>query len=195
MTPRDPIVFAAVLAAGRSSRFGTTKQLASLHGVPLVRRAAAAAARVCGGRVVTVLGHDCDSVLAALTGYRGFVVVNDDYRRGIGASIACAARACRPGADAMLLVFADQPLVTAEHLQALITNWSGADDEIVAAAYRDIHGPPVLFPRGAFDKLGRLDGDTGARALLRDPAFRVKSVPCEEAAVDVNTPDDLAALA
>jgi len=143
MLAKKPTIFAAVLAAGRSSRFGATKQAAELDGVPLIVRATATAADVCGNRVVTVVGHDWQTLLGLLQSYSGFVVVNEDYAQGLGTSIASAARACRPHADALLVLLADQPLITADHLNGLIDTWSGADDEIVASSFAGTEGPPV----------------------------------------------------
>jgi len=187
-------VFAVVLAAGGSSRFGATKQTVTLKDIPLVRRAIDTATRACDGRVITVIGHDWSSVLGAMNTNSGFVVVNEDYRQGLGTSIAAAARACRPGADALLLLLADQALVTAEHLFDLLDNWSGSDKEIVATAYDDTQGPPILFPCATFDDLCQLSGDTGARALFQDDRFRLKTVRFEPAAIDIDTPADLARI-
>lgn len=195
MPDQQRAIFAAVLAAGTASRFGSTKLAVALDGIALIQRAVNAASDVCGDRFVTVLGHEPTAVLKAMDSRSGFVVVNDDHAEGMGGSIAVAARAAEKSAAAMLLILADQPLVTSQHLNALIDEWSGADDEIVATAFAGTEGPPTLFPRGAFDALCRLGGDVGARALLRDGRFRVKTVRFEAAAVDIDTPADLDALA
>lgn len=187
-------VFAVILAAGTSSRYGSTKQIASIDGVPLVQRAAGMAKQVCGDRVLTVVGHDATNVLQGLHVNSGFIVVNDAYQSGLGSSIAAAACACPPQADALLLLLADQALVTENHLKTLLRHWSGATDEIVATAYGDTEGPPVILPRATFEELRGLSGDTGARKLFRDPRFRFQSVPFEDAAVDIDTPADLDAL-
>ena len=188
-------IFAVVLAAGSASRFGSTKQAAALGGIALVRRSVLAASKACGNRVLTVIGHDPVTVYSAMDSRSGFVIVNDDHAAGIGGSIAVAARALPRSAVAMLLVLADQPLVTATHLRALINAWSGAGDEIVATEFAATLGPPVLFPRAAFTDLASQSGDRGARALLRDRRFRLKSVRFEAAAADVDTPADLDAIA
>lgn len=195
MPDLEPTVFAAVLAAGSASRFGSTKQAFLLHGIPLVRRAINTAVRVCDNRVLAVIGHDAATVLAAIDSEPCFVAVNEDYGEGLGSSIAAAARVCRGHADALLLLLADQPLITPRHLRTLINTWSGADNEIVASSYSATEGPPVLFPRGAFEALESLGGDRGARALFDDSRFALRSVPCEPAATDIDTPADLAALA
>ncbi len=194
MPVQEPTFFAVVLAAGGSSRFGSTKQAVQLNGIPLVRRAIDTAVRVCDNRVLTVIGHDADTVIAAIDTEPCFIVVNEDHGEGLGTSIAAAARACRGHADALLLLLADQPLITPQHLRALIDTWSGANNEIVASSYSGTEGPPVLFPSGAFEALESLTGDRGARALFHDGRFTLGTVPFEPAATDIDTPADLAAL-
>lgn len=186
-------VFAIVLAAGTAKRFGRTKQLEILDGDTLVGRAASIAREVCGIRTVLVVGHDGGPVMDA-AGDLGYLVVNDNYADGIGGSIAAGVRGVAHVADAVLLTLADQPLITAAHLKSLIDAWSGDADEIVATAFADTVGPPVLFPPNAFAALSEISGDVGARSLLADEAFNVKTLHFADAAVDVDTPEDLTRL-
>lgn len=184
-------MFAIVLAAGSASRFGSTKQLAELDGVTLVRRATETATAVCGDNTVLVLGHDWRAVAAASSPMRGYLVVNTDYADGLGTSLAKAVQALHHVAQAIIVLLADQALISAQHVQTLHESWSGASDEIVATAYADTAGAPVLFPRDCFAELAALQGDSGGRHLLTDQRFRVRTVVYEPAAVDVDTPDDL----
>ena len=186
-------IFALVLAAGRGERFGATKQLVEIDGQTLVARAARLARRVCGDRSVLVAGHDWQAVVDAAGDACQFLVVNETHERGLGTSIA-AVSAVGHAADAILLLLADQPLVTGEHLEALCACWSGNPREIVASNYAGTRGPPVILPRDTFDDLVRLDGDRGANRLLEDRRFVVETVPFEPAAVDVDTPADLESL-
>jgi molybdenum cofactor cytidylyltransferase len=190
-TTENKAVFAATLAAGESRRFGRSKQLETFEGKPLVRRAAELARAVCGNRNVLVAGFEAAAVIEAAGDASRYLVVNDRYEEGLGGSIALVATTLSHVADAVLLLFADQPLITAHHLQQLIDTWSGADDEIVATAFSGTVGPPVLFPRGAFGALARLTGDKGAKSVLEDSRFDVKTIPFENAAVDIDTPADL----
>lgn len=187
----DHLVFGVVLAAGRGARFGATKQLAEIGGQPLVRRACELARQVCGDNTVLVTGHDSLEVLRAAGDKVGFVVVNDRHEEGIGTSIAMAARSLAHTARGMLLLLADQPLITRAHLCALLDGWSGGDNDIAVTSYADTMGPPVLFPRGAFADLMALCGRRGASHVLRDRRFAVKPVRFEDASVDIDTPDDL----
>ncbi|MGA8205186.1 MAG: nucleotidyltransferase family protein [Woeseiaceae bacterium] len=192
--PRAARIFALVLAAGAAQRYGATKQTIEIDGVPLVRLAVSAATGVCGERTILVTGHDWRAVSGACTPLAGFLLRNDDFAAGLGASIALGVRCVRHAADAVLVVLADQPRVTGAHLHDLIHAWSGADDEIVATAFAGTAGPPVLFPRAAFDRLASLTGDVGARQLLADPRYTVRTVSFEPAALDVDTPADLERL-
>ena len=62
-TKRGRTVFAAVLAAGGSRRYGRSKQLADFEGKPLVRRAAELAREVCDPEIILMGGADVAEVL------------------------------------------------------------------------------------------------------------------------------------
>jgi molybdenum cofactor cytidylyltransferase len=156
-----------------------------------VRRAAELAREVCGNNTILVTGHNSTAVAEAAGDVLRFHVVNDRHAEGMGSSIATAVRAVSHVADGILLMLADQPLITVSHLQALRDNWGGATDEIIATSFSNTMGPPVLFPRGAFDDLAALSGDKGARAILSDSRFTVRTIQFEDAAVDIDTPADL----
>jgi len=182
---------ACVLAAGTSTRFGGTKLVQHLRGKPLVQYALLAAQGACEGCVTLVVGHDAEAVVAAAAGLSDKVVVNSEHQLGIGTSIAAGTRACRDGADAILIVLADQPLVTTAHLNELKDSWSGADDEIVTSSFEGVVSPQILFPKNAFDALCELSGDTGAKKILSSDAFHVRSIDFPPAGLDVDTPQDL----
>lgn len=187
-------VFAVVLAAGGSSRFGSTKQLETIDGVSLVAHAAKLARSVCGDNTILVTGHDSAIVAESAGDAARFVIVNDHHAEGMSSSIVAATNALAHTAAGILLILADQPLITARHLQAILDNWSGNEAEIIATAFADTAGPPVLFPSGTFPALTRLTGDQGARSVLKDKRFTLKTTQFEDAAVDIDTPRDLADL-
>ena len=180
-----------MLAAGSASRFGSTKQLAEVDGAALVQRAVDAASGSGAAATVVVTGHDWRAVMRRLKPFAGFIVHNENFADGMGSSLSLAVRATRHVADAVIVTLADQPLVTASHLDALIDAWSGAGDMIVATAYDDTHGPPVLFAGACFDDLAALQGDAGARRLLRDRRFKRNEVFFADAAIDIDEPGDL----
>lgn len=190
----EQVQFAIVLAAGQSSRFGSTKQLAKLDGETLVHRALRLAEEVCGDQTVLVIGSNWKTVLAACGPLRGYFVHNDKYGSGMASSIACGVRSVLHSADAVLLMMADQPLITAQHLNSLLSEWQKAPDDIIVSRYSGIEGPPVVFPANCFDSLMKLEGDQGARSLLSGNRYSVKGLAFDAAAIDIDTPEDLAKL-
>lgn len=186
-------ICACVLAAGKSSRFGASKLVQPFRGLPLVQHALKAAQGACRGQVHLVVGHQQSSVVEASSGCFDTIIVNSHFENGIGSSISAAASACQKF-DAVLILLADQPLISTEHLSNLMASWSGADDEIVASAFGEVTGPPILFPRTAFADLIELTGDTGAKSLLDSAKFSVRSIDFPPAAMDVDTPEDLRRL-
>ncbi len=183
-----------MLAAGAASRFGSNKQLAELDGIALVRRATEIAKESCGSRSVLVAGHDWHAVYRACDPRPGFLIVNDQHESGIGSSISLAVRSIRHVARAIVILLADQPLITSAHIAELIEDWSGDDKGIVATAYAGTLGAPALFTMDCFDDLAAMTADNGAQALFDDRRFLVKSVQFEDAAVDIDTKEDLSSL-
>lgn len=187
-------VFAVVLAAGGGSRFGGDKLLQTWRGQPLAARAMRAAEAVCGARSVLVAGSNWQAVFDACAPLAGFLVRNPGWRSGIGGSIALGAGAVRHAAEAVVIMLADQPLVTAEHIAALIARWQRTPEAIVATTFAGVLGPPALFPAACIGQLAGLSGDRGARAVIGRAGARVESVRFEPAAVDVDRPEDLRRL-
>jgi molybdenum cofactor cytidylyltransferase len=184
-----------MLAAGRSERFGTAKLLAEYRGKPLLHHALSAAQGTCPGNICLVVGHNSEEIETAATGLADRVIINEAYATGIGSSIACGVRACREHADAILIMLADQPLVSCAHLDQLVDRWTGSPDEIIASRFSGTSGPPVLFASALFDQLEDLHGDVGAREILRKSSSILRTVEFGAAAVDIDTPADLEALA
>ena len=187
-------IFAIVLAAGSSTRFGRTKQLEKFEGAPLAANAMRKAESVCGVRSVLVTGKDWKEVASACEPLAGFFVINNDYEQGLASSIACGVRAVAESADAILLMLADLPLVSAEHLGNLVDAWKNSPHSIIASAFEDTLGPPIVFPKADFDELLKLEGDRGARPVIEANRNRVLALPCEEAAFDIDRPEDLAGI-
>jgi molybdenum cofactor cytidylyltransferase len=190
----EDAAYAIVLAAGSASRYGSTKQLAKIDGSSLVARTIAAANDALGGRTVVVLGHDAAAIADEIQEMAGFVVVNERFEDGLGTSIARAIKAVRHVASAAVVMLADQPGITASHISGLVEAWGGRASAIVATEFGETQGPPALFAADCFDDLETLRGDAGGKHLFADERFDVTSIVFEPAALDIDTPDDLASF-
>lgn len=187
-------LFALVLAAGQSQRFGTPKQLATIGEQTLVEHAVREAEAVCGEHTMLVVGNAVEAVHRAAAPLAGFLVCNDRYRDGIASSICTAVAAVQGIAAGVLLVLADQPLVGRDHLTRLKQRWCREPRRVIASRYSGTLGVPAIIPAELFDDLLALRGDQGARALISAQGEHVIAIDCAAAAVDIDQPSDLADL-
>jgi molybdenum cofactor cytidylyltransferase len=84
--------------------------------------------------------------------------------------------------------------VTADDLKRLVGAWKGQESMIAASVYDQRVGVPAIFPRLCFSELAELRGDQGARKVLERNNYRLVRVPMSNASIDLDTPEDLAAL-
>ncbi|MDY8110411.1 molybdopterin-binding/glycosyltransferase family 2 protein [Fulvimarina sp. 2208YS6-2-32] len=191
---RPVAVDIVVLAAGRSRRMGegNNKLLSDIRpGVPLVRHAVTAALSASrASKVHVVLGHRRDDVEAALAGLAFEPVVNAGYAEGLSSSLKAGFEAAG-AADGILVLLADQPLVTGDDLDQLIAAFERDEGRsIVAACDGDKRRNPVIIPARFAEEIARLDGDTGAAPLLARLSAQIRMVDLgERASFDTDTPD------
>ena len=185
-----------LLAAGGSKRLGRPKQLVEFEGETLVRRAAGALIGAGCSSIVVVLGSEIEGSVKALDELGVDIVFNDAWESGMGSSIACGVRSIMSAArhvDAVLISLCDQPLVTAEKLRPFIETFSHLKAGIVAAEYDGVAGVPALFSASYFPQLASLNGEKGAREVIRNSPDAV-SIALPEAAIDIDREQDLKIL-
>lgn len=181
-----------VLAAGGSARFGTPKQLLTIHGENLVQRSARIAAEAGLNPVIVVLGAYASTIEIFLSGFdRVITVTNEDWQTGQASSLRMGVkRAAEMDSDAALIILADQPLVDESSIERIVAAFN-SEHRVVASQYAGVLGAPALLGKEFFADLLELDGDRGAGAWLRANPDTVTAVKVDEAAIDIDTPDDL----
>lgn len=186
------MIAAAVLAAGASRRLGRPKQLVLFRGVPLVQRALEAARGSGAIALGVVLGAEAEAVGSVLPPDVDRVP-NDAWREGLASSVRAAVGWARSrSADALALLLADQPLVGPAHVRRLVEAWHSTR-RTAASSHEGTLGAPAVFDASFFDALAALRGDAGVARMLR-AGGSVIGVPCPEAALDVDVPDDVVRL-
>jgi molybdenum cofactor cytidylyltransferase len=193
--PDAPHVAVLILAAGTSSRMGVTnKLLAEVDGIPMVLRALNAAQASRAASVTVVLGHEGAVVEALLASRPARVAHNPDFAQGLSTSLRCGIASLPEDAQAVLVLLADMPRISAAHIDRLIEAWDPARPAIIVPQHQNRRGNPVLWPRALFAEMQAVRGDRGARELLAQHADQVQWVDIDDEAIfiDVDTPDDLA---
>jgi molybdenum cofactor cytidylyltransferase len=119
-------------------------------------------------------------------------VIFDKADEGMGASLACAARAAGR-ADAYLVALADMPFIRRTSIAA-VREALEKGARLAAPYFRGRRGHPVGMAGMFFESLLDLHGDEGAKRLLRENERQLVKVPVGDPGVirDIDTPGDLA---
>jgi nicotine blue oxidoreductase len=158
------MIYAVVLAAGASTRYGDSPPKQTVF-LPLVL--AALRETTLDGFVVVSGAHelDVDSVRCP------------DWEHGAGASLRCGLAALPDETEAVVVVLADGPDLDPRAVDRVVESWRADGGDVVAASYGGQRLHPVVLARAAWADVP----DEGARAL---PA---RLVPCD----DLRPPGDV----
>ena len=173
-----------ILAAGEGRRFGSPKQLAPLHGRPLLEHALVAMAGASSiGPVVVVLGAHAQRILDVVALHGAQAVVAADWAEGQAASLRAGVAALASRVEAIAITLGDQPAMTAAAIDAVAAARDG-ESAAVRATWAGRPGHPVLLERALFASVGGLRGDEGARGLLEHALVRL--VACDGLGTDAD---------
>ena len=196
LPPRgDARVGVLLLAAGSSTRMGENKMLMEIDGDTVLRRAAKTAVAAGLDPVVVVTGHEREHAETQIDGLGCTTAFNADHEAGIHTSVRTGIDALPDGVDAVVIMLADMPLVSADMLRDLITAYRDSDAPLVISRYGgEIPAPPMLYERTLFGELRVMQRRCGREVVRRhrDEA-RALEWPLE-ALADIDTPDDFASI-
>lgn len=185
-----------LLAAGRGSRFdpagARNKLLQALpNGGDVVAAASARALLAAVPRVVAVVRPQ-DAATASLLRVAGCeVVVCADAGRGMAASLVCGVQHAQE-ADGWLIALADMPFVHPATMAALAREVGrGGPSSIAAPLHEGQRGNPVAFGRAHLPALLALQGDQGARGILKNNPVIEVAVDDPGILQDIDTPSDI----
>ena len=188
-------VTAVILAAGGSSRYGRCKQLVEINNSSLVRLAVDKhLALFPNDRISVVVGANSEAVAQTVSDLPVKVVLNDHWQQGLASSLKAGLNNVEPDCRAVMITLCDQALVTEDHLRLLLDLWLTCPSEITASAYAGTIGTPVIIPAEFYPQVLALEGDAGAKSILKSNAGRVRTLPIPEAEFDIDLPADLEKL-
>ncbi len=184
-TPLHTGTLAVLLAAGGGTRFtgSSHKLLATVAGRPVWRWSLDAAIESGIGSVAVVTG--C-AELPLPDGVES--LHNPRWSDGLAGSLQIAVRHAREvGVGSVVVGLGDQPCIGADAWRRV----ANAAADLAVATYDGARGNPVRIAAAMWRSLP-VDGDEGARGLLRARPDLVAEVPCFGSPVDVDTAEDLA---
>jgi molybdenum cofactor cytidylyltransferase len=166
-----------ILAGGSSTRFGRPKQLLKLKGKYLLEYVLTAALDSELNHVVLVLGHDHQNILQALGACtlheRLQVVINHRYLEGQSRSLQAGLLKIRQTFPSVMFLLGDQPLLDSNTIDHMLDRFRYSGKDICVPVCKDKRGNPTIFNRVLYDQLLAIEGDIGARNIIRANPERV----------------------
>ena len=193
-------VGAVLLAAGAGERMGgRPKALLELGGVPLVLRQLIALSGAGVDEVAVVLGHHGDAIEDAVRPFPITLVRNPTPDDGQVSSVRVGLAALSPKLDAVIVALADQPLIDAQDIVALISAYRkrGEASMVVPRVKRvggeTVPGNPVMFDAALREEWLAGGADLACRKWRERNPERVHWLDTENQrySVDIDTPEDL----
>ncbi len=182
-----------LLAAGRGRRFDPSgaqnKLLQALPGGDLVVAASARTLLAVLPTVLAVVRPGAERVAAILRELGCEVEVAEDADSAMAASLLHAIR-CTQGASGWLIALGDMPHVQRSTIAALAAALAAGFD-IAAPTFEGRRGNPVGFSRVHLPLLLALQGDQGARSILRQHPVQDVEVADVGILQDIDTLADL----
>jgi molybdenum cofactor cytidylyltransferase len=194
---RAPKIAGIILAAGRSTRMGVNKLLATIEDRPMIRMTTEALLASSADPVLVVTGHERERVEAALKGLNVQFIDNPVYASGLASSLKAGLAALPADADGVVVALGDMPLVAGRHVNRLIAAFNPAEHRtIIVPVHAGERGNPVLWGRQHFEEMLSLDGDHGAKSLMEKHEDHITEIAMRSDAVlaDFDTPEALARL-
>ncbi len=182
-----------LLAAGSSSRMGQSKQLLEIGGEQLLLKSTQVALQSIAEKVIVVLGANESDHRKVIEQLSCEIIVNKDWQLGMGSSLKkglAELLLIAPKLEAVLVMVCDQPLLTTEHLNAIIKKFELTKGHIVASYYSGSAGVPALFDKSLFEKLLNVEDQAGAKKILIQHKEIVQTIDFAQGAIDLDTPED-----
>ena len=168
--------------------------MSCVGGSSLISRVVDASLATCAVSTTVVVGHGAEQLRTELLGKDVLFATSSNYKRGLAESLKTGLSSLPAGIDGVMILLADMPFVTGEHINALLFEFKRADKKkIVVPVWDDRRGNPVIWPNHYIPRMMKLKGDQGARSILQEYAEDVLKVPMPSDAVvvDVDTPAQL----
>ena len=180
-----------ILAAGSSSRMGEPKQLMMYKNKTFLQHIIGEAKLANLDPVICVTGYQSELIMKSISRMKVAVVYNEHWQEGMGTGITAGLKQVMlSDIDSVILAVSDQPYISSDLFRTMIEWKDKSGKGIVACTYARTLGTPVLFTKDYFSRLQLLNGDQGAKHIVKLNLPDVCPVEFEKGEVDIDTKQD-----
>lgn len=186
-----PNISIILLAAGGSSRMGTSKALLEWNGETLIESRIKTLLKT-NQSLLVVLGSKAEQITPYIEDIKCDYVVNEKWEAGMSTSIAYGVKnlnKTHKNLDGILITTIDQPLIESAHLNRMIALFKRNQQQIIVSkSNKGWTGIPVLFDSFYLNELCELKGDNGAKSIVQNYSDKLLTVVGGDKLIDIDTP-------
>ncbi|WP_405608777.1 NTP transferase domain-containing protein [Polaribacter sp. Asnod1-A03] len=183
-----------ILAAGKSSRMDSIKQLEKIGNETLLNIVLKKTKSVFSDTVYCVLGANSKLIKTQIKTKNIQFIENTNFEEGLSSSIVTGIKFLNTknlNLDGILILLADQPAIEIAYLQDLYTLFNKKSNNIIASKYDDKFGVPAIFPQKYFSDLLLIKGDKGAKEFINQRKNEIIHPKTTTNLIDLDTKEDL----
>ena len=184
---KGAMVSAIVLAASESKRMGKPKLLMPLGNSTVLEQTIDNLLSSKVSEIVVVVGYRSQEMTRIIADRPVKIALNPIYKRGMSTSIITGLNLVNNKADAIMLMLADQPFIGSRIVNKLIGEFIDNNKGIVFPAYQSNQGHPVIFATKYKAELLKLEGDVGAREIIKKHANDILEIAVNSESIYVDT--------
>lgn len=183
-----------ILAAGGSKRLGHPKQLVKWNQSTLLNHTLEQALSSNNSDVYVALGGN-HSVIKHTISLGVSIIDIPDWEDGMGTSISVSLNEMKVKKyEAIIISVCDQPYISEVVFKNLLAEFERGKSSIVISKYKNSSGPPTLFGKKHYDRLLKLEGDVGAKEIVKNNLVEVGIIQFQKGDIDIDTEKDLRSL-
>jgi len=183
-----------VLAAGKSSRMNSIKQLEKINNKTLLDITLEKVNNLFSENVFCVLGANADEIKQGITSKNIQFINNENFENGLSASIVSGINYFNENKlnfEGLFILLADQPAIETWYLESMLNLFQKNNDTIIASNYGNKLGVPVIFPKKYFTDLLLIIGDKGAKEFINKRKNEIIYPELTTNFFDIDTKSDL----
>lgn len=185
-----------IMAAGGSKRLGRAKQLLPFKGGILLDRTIEESIASNIGEVYVVLGAYQTEISSRIqSDHQVNLLINKNWEEGLSNSIAYGISQLESkDIKGVIILLGDQIYLDKKVLLKLSKFISSSSARIIISEYKEGSGPPSFFDSSLFPELMQLQGDEGAKEIVKKYKAEVKKIYFEKGYLDIDEECDVKLL-
>ena len=183
-----------VLAAGKSTRFGSNKLLSKVQNETMIEHVVKEATLSKANEVVVVVGHDADGIIKCLRSLQCRIIFNPAFEEGQSSSVVTGVRSVKEYAKAAMILPGDMAFIKVDQINKVIDRYNSTMSNIVVATHEGRMGHPILLRSELFDEILGIKEETfGLKEVVNIHKAQIELVEVKspEVLMDVDIPEDL----